>query len=114
MSQTKMTEKQRTLATIASEHPQHRFKNLYSLMHWDYWIRCAMDTVLARKGSLTEGIDGKSRNYFKNNYEEQINIIVHELKSKTYLPHPVRRVYIKKNNGKMRPLGIPALRDRVV
>ena len=35
-----MTQKQMTLANTAQENPNHRFINLYSLMHWDYWIRC--------------------------------------------------------------------------
>jgi len=114
MNLTMMTQKQMTLATVASENPDYRFTNLYSLLHWDYWIRIAIETVLARKGSLTAGVDGKSRNYFKENYEEQVNILIQELKSKTYQPVPVRRVYINKANGKKRPLGIPALRDRFV
>jgi len=70
MGQAMMTQKQKTLAEAAQANPEHRFTNLYSLMHWDYWIRTAMDTVLARPGSTTAGIDGKARDYFKDHYEE--------------------------------------------
>src|SRR5882672_1499823 len=114
MSQAIMAQKQKTLAEAAQANPEHRFTNLYSLMHWDYWIRTAMDTVLARPGSTTAGVDGKARDYFKDHYEETIQRLVSDLKSKTYEPQPVRRKYIEKSNGKMRPLGIPALRDRFV
>jgi RNA-directed DNA polymerase len=114
MNQAKMAQKQKTLATTAQENPEHRFTNLYGLMHWDYWIRCATDAVLARPGSMTSGVDGKARDYFKNHYEETINLLVTSLKEKTYEPQPVRRVHIPKSNGKLRPLGIPALRDRFV
>ncbi len=114
MSQAIMAQKQKTLAEAAQENPEHRFTNLYSLLHWDYWIRTAMDTVLARSGSTTAGVDGKTRDYFKDHYEETIRILVTSLRKKTYEPQPVRRVHIPKSNGKLRPLGIPALRDRFV
>ena len=109
MSQAMMTQKQKTLAIAAQENPEHRFSNLYSLMHWDYWIRTAMDTVLARPGSSTVGVDGKARDYFKDHYEDTGKLLVADLKSKTYEPQPVRRVHIPKSNGKLRPLGIPML-----
>jgi RNA-directed DNA polymerase len=114
MSQAIMAQKQKTLAEAAQAHPAHRFTNLYSLMHWDYWMRTAMDTVLARPGSTTAGIDGKTRDYFKDHYEETLQLLVTSLRKKTYEPQPVRRVHIPKSNGKLRPLGIPALRDRFV
>ena len=98
----------------AQHNPEHRFTNLYSLMHWDYWIDCAAQAVLARPGSSTAGVDGKTRDNFKENYQEEIAKLVENLKKKTYEPQPVRRVYIPKSNGKMRPLGIPVLRDRIV
>ena len=107
MSQTIMAQKQKTLAKAAQANPEHRFTNLYSLMHWDFWIRTAMDAVLARSGSTTAGVDGKRRDYFKDHYEETIELLVTDLRRKTYEPQPVMRVHIPKSNGKLRPLGIP-------
>jgi len=114
MSQAKMAEKQAKLAKNAVEHPEHRFTNLYSLMHWDYWIRQSADTVLERPGSDTPGTDGQTKKAFKKVYEAEILSLVDTLKHKTYVPHPVRRTFIPKKNGDKRPLGIPALRDRIV
>jgi RNA-directed DNA polymerase len=114
MNLTLMAQKQMTLAKTAQSNPEYRFTNLYSLTHWDYWLRCAAEAVLARPGSSTAGVDGKTRDYFKNTYEEQIATLRESLKQGTYQPQPVRRVYIPKSNGKKRPLGIPALRDRIV
>jgi len=114
MDRAMMTQKQMTLAKTAQENPHHRFTNLYSLMHWDYWIHCAADAVLARPGSSTAGVDGQTRFYFKDHHDEQIAILVDNLKRKTYQPQPVRRVHIPKGNGKTRPLGIATLCDRIV
>jgi RNA-directed DNA polymerase len=114
MSQTMMSQKQMKLAITAQENPAYRFTNLYSLMHWDYWINGAAQAVLARPGSSTAGIDGTTRDRFKANYQEEMKKLVQSLKDKSYEPQPVRRTYIPKSNGKMRPLGIPVLRDRIV
>jgi RNA-directed DNA polymerase len=114
MDRTKMAQKQMTLAKTAQNDPHHRFTNLYSLMHWDYWIRCAADTVLARPGSATAGVDGLTRFRFREHYEEQITALRDSLKRKTYVPQPVRCVHIPKSAGKTRPLGIATLCDRTV
>ena len=114
MNPTKMAEKQRFLATTASEHPDHRFINLYGLLHWDYWMHISAERVLARPGSQTDGVDSMTRLAFKEDYEGQMTALIDQLKRKTFKPHPVRRVYIPKHDGKQRPLGIPALRDRIV
>jgi len=86
MSLTKMAQKQKALARTACSDPAHRFTNLYSLLHWDYWIRCAADAVLARPGSSTAGVDGQTRDKFKANYAAgcvsmfvEIGIASHEL-----------------------------------
>jgi len=83
MCQTKMAQKQATLAKQAQEQPPYRFTNLYSVMHWDYWLRCAAHTVLARPGSSTAGVDGKTRHAFKDDYETQIATLVESLRRKT-------------------------------
>jgi group II intron reverse transcriptase/maturase len=114
MSLTQMAQKQLALATTAQAHPEHRFTNLYDLLHWDHWLRSSADKVLARPGSSTAGVDGTTRDYFKDHYEEQLATLMDALKRKTYEPQPVRRAYIPKGDGKKRPLGILVLRDRIV
>ena len=109
-----ITEKQAKLAQQATQNPEHRFKNLYQLMHWQVWIREATNRVLTRSGSSTAGVDGKTRDAFKKEYDKHMANIIDQLKEQTYKPQPVRRIYIPKGNGKKRPLGIPTLYDRIV
>jgi RNA-directed DNA polymerase len=115
MSQPKIAEKQRILAKIATENANHRFSNLYHLLYWSEWLSYAAEVVLKRPGSETAGVDEQTRKAFKAHAKEELSALARELKQKTYEPLPVRRKYIPKGNtGKIRPLGIPALRDRIV
>ncbi|MDN3628049.1 group II intron reverse transcriptase/maturase [Vibrio lentus] len=109
-----IAQKQQTLAKKATENPEYKFNRLYDLLHWETWIHQAAINVLSRPGSRTDGVDGKTRDYFKQTYERQLSLIIEQLKSGNYRPLPVKRVYIPKPNGTKRPLGIPALRDRIV
>lgn len=72
----------------------------------------AYKKVVENKGA--GGIDGMKVEelgaYIKDNKDE----IVHSIRNRTYMPKPVRRVYIPKDNGKQRPLGIPTVLDRVI
>lgn len=111
---TMITEKQTKLAKRAVENPEHRFTDLYQLMHWRVWIETATGRVLSRSGSSTAGVDGKTRDAFKADYEKEIDQLVSQLKTQAYEPLPVKRVYIPKSDGRKRPLGIPVLRDRIV
>jgi hypothetical protein len=59
------------------------------------------------------GVDGqKFEDIEAYGVERWLDELAQELKSRTYQPLPVRRVYIPKPDGKQRPLGIPAIRDR--
>ena len=66
------------------------------------------------RGKAT-GIDGMDKDEYEKELEENIEEIIQEMKSFKYKPMPVKRVYIPKTGSdKLRPLGIPAYRDKIV
>jgi group II intron reverse transcriptase/maturase len=107
---------QRSFAIKAMHNSKHRFSNLYRIICQEEWIRTALDAVLSNKGAKTAGIDGMTKKaYYSSEAKETlIKELREELKLRQFKPSPVKRVYIPKANGKMRPLGIATLKDRVV
>lgn len=67
--------------------------------------------LYANNGAGTRGVDDDTADGFS---EDKVNQIIEALKNGTYEPKPVRRTYIKKKNGKMRPLGLPTFTDKLV
>lgn len=67
-----------------------------------------------QKAGKAVGIDGMTKEEYGRNLDENIKELIGRMKSFKYIPQPVRRTYIPKPNGKMRPLGIPAYEDRLV
>lgn len=59
------------------------------------------------------GVDRVSIAMFENNLEQNLLALMRDLKRREYQSRPLRRVHIPKGDGKTRPLGIPAVRDRV-
>lgn len=72
----------------------------------------AYKKVVANKGA--SGIDKVSVEELGSYIRENQETIISSLRNKTYVPKPVRRVYIPKSNGKKRPLGIPTALDRTI
>lgn len=61
------------------------------------------------------GVDAQSASRFEQDMQRQITLLERQLRNGSYRPHPVKRVYIPKpGSSEKRPLGIPAVRDRVV
>jgi len=108
---------QTELAQRTLDQPVRRHKRLYRLICDKAWLRAGLDSVLFNKGSSTPGLDGVTKGNIdaqqdgRDRLAEQLH---QELRTGTYRPHPVKRVYIPKANGKLRPLGIATLRDRAV
>ena len=67
-----------------------------------------------RRARGAPGIDGQSITGFASREQEEIDRLLHELRTKNYCPMPVKRVSIPKPGGGHRNLGIPAVRDRIV
>ncbi len=75
-------------------------------------LEIAWQRVAANKGSA--GVDGQSVKRFSHRATEYLKELSQALKSGSYRPQPVKRVEIPKGPGKTRPLGIPAVKDRIV
>lgn len=87
----------------------------YSLIDKAYSVKTlneAWALVSANQGSA--GVDAETIAKFSKKKDERIESLSTEIRSGTYGPEPVRRVMIPKADGKLRPLGIPTVRDRVV
>ena len=109
----KVQEFQRKLYLKAKSQPNFRFYALYDKIYRTDVLQKAWQRVRLNHGS--PGIDGKTiKDIEEAGVEDFLKGIQQELKAKEYQPSPARRVYIPKPDGRLRPLSIPTLKDRVV
>ena len=111
----KLTTLRRKLYRKAKQEPRFRFYALYDRIYRKDVLMAAWEQVRRNRGA--PGIDGVTIQQIvdvEDGPQKMVEDLHEQLRSKTYKPQPVRRVYIPKPDGRERPLGIPTVRDRVV
>ena len=108
-----MKKSERVLKAL-SDHSQssdYKYERLYRYLFSEEMFAVAYQRIYAKQGNMTPGTDGKTIDEMSL---ERIEKLILSLKDESYQPHPARRVYIPKKNGKKRPLGIPSFEDKLV
>ncbi len=100
----------RGIAIKAREEREHHFQDLYRWLNPSFLLNCWKGL----KKNAASGVDGVTAELYEENLVDNIRLLAERLKSKRYRCKLVRRSYIPKENGKERPLGIPALEDKLV
>jgi len=98
------------IALKAREVPKCKFTSLMHLLTEEFLKECFREL----KRNKSPGIDGVTVNEYEEQLDKNAAYLVARLKAKQYKPKPVKRVYIPKPNGDKRPLGIPAVEDKIV
>lgn len=99
------------IAKSSTEHKDGVFTRLYRYLLREDIYYAAYQKLYANRGATTKGIDDDTADGFSAHYTKEL---IHDLENGIYRANPVRREYIPKKNGKMRPLGIPSFRDKLL
>ena len=112
----RVLEIQTKLHSWARQDRGRRFDDIYNLVHDPATLQVAWDRVSQNRGARTAGVDGRTVRSIKGDHTtaEFLGQLRADLKARTFEPLPVRERLIPKRGGKVRRLGIPTVRDRVV
>ncbi|MCP4461052.1 MAG: group II intron reverse transcriptase/maturase [Cytophagales bacterium] len=94
----------------AREDKRMKFNNLMHLINASNLQEC----FAGLQKDKAPGVDNMSLEDYGKNLQENVEGLVHRMKHMSYRPQPVRRTYIPKSKGKLRPLGIPTIEDKLV
>ena len=95
----------------ASKNKETRFT---ALLHHIYNLETLRMAYFSLKKEAAPGVDGETWRHYGETLEDSLQDLSHRLKRGAYRAKPVRRAYIDKNDGRKRPLGVPALEDKIV
>jgi group II intron reverse transcriptase/maturase len=94
----------------AEREPKYRFRDLYRLLD----LQALYESFGSLKRNAAPGVDGVSYTDYEANLDENLQRLLDRLKAKRYRAPHVKRSYIPKGDGKLRPLGLPTLEDKIV
>jgi len=100
----------------ATDDPNRRFDDLFNLVYDPAFLLLAWRRVRGNRGARSAGVDGKTARYVEveRGVEPFLAELRADLRARTFRPLPVRERHIPKRSGKLRRLGVPTVRDRVV
>ncbi len=105
---------QSELARIRQMAANGKEAKFTTLWHHVYDIDRLRETFHGLKRNSAKGVDGETWEHYRENVEANLQDLSARLKRGAYRAKPVKRVYIPKPDGRQRPIGIPALEDKIV
>jgi RNA-directed DNA polymerase len=94
----------------AQRESKYRFRDLYGLLN----LQALYESFASLRKDAAPGVDGVTYEDYQQNLDENLQKLLTRLKCKSYRAPHVKRCFISKAGGKLRPLGLPTLEDKIV